>query len=119
MSACACRKNTPSVSRPRMPWCRRRLLAAGLLLLLAVAASWVNVGGETAPGIPAIDLASTPLYAAVAVEKPALALALATNYAVTGAQYNFQEGASGTDSSYTTAKEYLGYYDENSCYRYN
>ncbi|MCW5262452.1 pilus assembly protein PilY [Verminephrobacter eiseniae] len=119
MSAFAFRKNTPGVSRPRMPWWRRRLLAAGLLLLLAIAASWMTVGGETAPAIPAIDLASTPLYAAVAVEKPALALALATNYAVTGAQYNFQEGASGTDASYTTAKEYLGYYDENSCYRYN
>src|SRR6218665_1064365 len=119
MSAFAFRKNTPGVSRPRMPGWRRRLLAAGLLLLLAIAASWMTVGGETAPAIPAIDLDSTPLYAAVAVEKHALALALATNYAVTGAQYNFQEGASGTDASYTTAKEYLGYYDENSCYRYN
>src|SRR6218665_3799086 len=104
MSAFAFRKNTPGVSRPRMPWWRRRLLAAGLFLLLSIAASWMTVGGETAPAIPAIDLASTPLYAAVAVEKPALALALATNYAVTGAQYNFQEGASGTDASYTTAK---------------
>src|SRR6218665_1520952 len=101
MSAFAFRKNTPGVSRPRMPWWRRRLLAAGLLLLLAIAASWMTLGRETAPpipAIPAIDLASTPLYAAVAVEKPALALALATNYAVTGAQYNFQEGASGTDA---------------------
>lgn len=82
----------------------------------AVAVSFVAIGSGTPPSIPAIALATEPLYAAVVVDKPAMALALSVEFPTVGAQYT--PGGS-TDNTYDVAKEYLGYYDAESCYTYN
>ncbi|WP_343734446.1 PilC/PilY family type IV pilus protein [Acidovorax sp.] len=83
---------------------------------LAVAVSFVAIGSGTPPSIPAIALATEPLYAAVVVDKPAMALALSVEFPTVGAQYT--PGGS-SDNTYDTAREYLGYYDAESCYSYN
>ncbi|EKD98307.1 MAG: hypothetical protein ACD_23C00491G0001, partial [uncultured bacterium] len=73
----------------------------------------------TPPAYPAVNLAAEPLYAAVTVDKPTLALALSVEYPTVGAQYPAPVRAATTDNSYDSAKEFLGYYDAESCYSYN
>ena len=73
----------------------------------------------TPPAYPAVNLAAEPLYAAVTVDKPTLALALSVEFPTVGAQYPAPERAATTDNSYDSAREYLGYYDAESCYSYN
>jgi len=86
------------------------------LLPLVIAASWMAIGQASPPAIPAIAVATEPLYAAIPIDKPALALALSVEFPTVGAQYT--PGGS-TDSSYSNTNEYLGYYDAESCYTYN
>jgi type IV pilus assembly protein PilY1 len=76
----------------------------GIITIAAVKAA-------DAPSIPAINLASSPMYAASTGDKPVIALALSVEYPTVGAQY--------LDATYTVATDYLGYYDANSCYTYN
>ena len=83
---------------------------------LAIAASFVVTGTGTPPSIPAITLAQEPLYAAVTVDKPTIALALSVEYPTVGAQY---VTSTAIDNTYSSANEYLGYYDAESCYAYN
>ena len=97
---------------PKSP---RGYLAWGLVPIV-VATSLVAVGSGTPPAIPQVTLATEPMYAAVLVDKPAMALALSVEFPTVGAQYT--PGGS-SDDTYTTAKEYLGYYDAESCYTYN
>ncbi len=86
-------------------------LTAALLALVA--------SGQTSPpNIPAIRLATDPLFAAVNGDKPAITLALSVEVPTVGAQYLAAPHAT-TDDTYTNAKEYLGYYDAESCYTYN
>nr|WP_315247391.1 PilC/PilY family type IV pilus protein [uncultured Albidiferax sp.] len=77
---------------------------AGIITIAAVKAAG-------APSIPAINLASSPLYAASTGDKPVIALALSVEYPTVGAQY--------LDATYSNTNEYLGYYDAESCYTYN
>jgi len=98
-----------------LPGTRAAYLAWGLAPLV-IAVSFVAIGSGTPPAIPAVALATEPLYAAVVVDKPALALALSVEFPTVGAQYT--PGGS-TDNTYNSAKEYLGYYDAESCYSYN
>ncbi len=67
---------------------------------------------------PAVQLSADPLYAASAGDKPAIALALSVEFPTVGAQYVDSPGAD-KDESYDNDNEYLGYYDAESCYRYN
>lgn len=97
----------PKTHRSRLAW---------ICAPLAIAASFLATGTGTPPSIPAIPLAQEPLYAAVTVDKPTIALALSVEYPTVGAQY---VTASSTDNTYSTATEYLGYYDAESCYAYN
>lgn len=83
---------------------------------LVTTASFMAFGGDGAINIPAVNIAREPLYAAVAVDKPTLALALSVEFPTVGAQYT---SASTIDDSYSNATEYLGYYDSESCYNYN
>ena len=101
--------------RGMVPRSRTGYLAWGLAPL-AVAVSFVAVGSGTPPSIPAIALATEPLYAAVVVDKPTMALALSVEFPTVGAQYT---PGGNSDNTYDVAKEYLGYYDAESCYRYN
>ena len=89
-----------------------------IILAMAIAAAtaaWL-AGAQVA--IPRIQLSSDPLYAASGGDKPALALALSVEFPTVGAQYVAAPG-SDTDSTYANTKEYLGYYDAESCYTYN
>ena len=81
-------------------------------LPLVLGASFLAFSQSTTPpAYPAVAMATEPLYAAVTVDKPALALSLSVEFPTVGAQY--------LDSDYSNANEYLGYYDAESCYNYN
>ncbi|WP_210545697.1 pilus assembly protein [Rhodoferax sp. PAMC 29310] len=97
--------------RPNLAW----------LLIPAVAVvSFVAISGTTAPAIPAITLSSDPLYAATAGDKPVLALALSVEFPTVGAQYVDPDNiGTSDDPTYSSDREYLGYYDAESCYTYD
>ena len=79
---------------------------------LVLGASFLALSASgTPPGYQPVTLATEPLYAAVTVDKPTLALSLSVEFPTVGAQY--------LDSTYSNANEYLGYYDAESCYNYN
>ena len=90
------------------------LKSSKALIILAVAmtaatATWL-VGAQSV--IPkTIELSTSPLYAASTGDKPTLTLALSVEYPTVGAQY--------MDDDYSNSNEYLGYYDAESCYKYN
>jgi len=87
------------------------------LLLSAIVISF-TVSSQTTTNNVAVNLSNDPLYAATSGDKPALTLALSVEYPTVGAQY--LKGVNDTiDDTYSTANEYLGYYDANSCYVYN
>ena len=71
--------------RDVLPRTRAAYLAWGLAPVV-IAASFVAIGSGTPPAIPAVALATEPLYAAVVVDKPALALALSVEFPTVGAQ---------------------------------
>ncbi|MDO4769234.1 MAG: PilC/PilY family type IV pilus protein [Brachymonas sp.] len=95
-------------------WVRPALIGGGVLAA-AGAAFFVHSESDTPPDIPRIILSSKPLYAAKTDDKPAMALALSVEYPTVGAQY--VEKAY-TDDTYSNKKEYIGYYDFNTCYSY-
>lgn len=93
-------------------WLQRRglwLLAflAASTAMLAISQSTTSV---TPPNIPAISLATEPLYSKGTRDKPTMTLALSVEFPTVGAQYL---------TAYDQATEYLGYFDTNSCYTYN
>lgn len=100
------------VARKNKLW----LVVSGLAL--ATAGSLVAIGQTSPPSIPATNLSSDPLFAAAGGDKPAMALALSVEFPTVGAQYVASPGAT-TDATYANTKEYLGYYDAESCYNYN
>lgn len=105
---------TGSILRSPLAW---------LALPVVAAISFVALSQSAPPSIPLIGLSADPLYAAAAVDKPALALALSVEFPTVGAQYLDDTLAAGSSSSldatYANSKEYLGYYDAESCYTYN
>lgn len=100
-----------------------RSLSVWLAVPVVAAVSFVALSQSSPPSIPLIGLSADPLYAAAAVDKPALALALSVEFPTVGAQYLDDTLAAGSSSSldatYSNTKEYLGYYDAESCYTYN
>lgn len=86
--------------------------------LTAALVSLIASGQASPPNIPAITLATNPLFAASGGDKPAITLALSVESPTVGAQYLAGLHAT-TDNTYTNTKEYLGYYDAESCYTYN
>lgn len=104
------------VNHPRLGWLGRKQLAWIGLPLIAVV-SFLAVGSGSPPAYPLIALSADPLYAAAAVDKPAIALALSVEYPTVGAQYVATASAT-TDGSYSNTTEYLGYYNAESCYTY-
>ena len=60
------RKLVPHSPRGYLAWC---------LVPVTVATSLIAVGSGTPPSIPQVTLAAEPMYAAVVVDKPAMALA--------------------------------------------
>lgn len=105
------------VDSPILRWLRQRALLLVTVPLVA-AVSFVALSQSTAPSIPAVALSADPLYATTTGDKPALALALSVEFPTVGAQY-VDVPAATTDGSYSNSKEYLGYYDAESCYTYN
>ncbi|MDO9167107.1 MAG: PilC/PilY family type IV pilus protein [Rhodoferax sp.] len=89
-----------------------------MILPIVAVISFVAISASTPPTIPAIALSADPLYAATGGDKPTLALALSVEFPTVGAQYVDVPNTT-TDGSYTNTKEYLGYYDAESCYTYN
>lgn len=95
---------------------KSRVWIAGSCALLAAVASFIAIGSSTPPSIPAVTLATEPLYAATTVDKPTMALALSVEFPTVGAQY---VTTGSTDDTYSPDTEYLGYYDAEACYNYN
>ena len=96
--------------------------ALGALPVVAVL-SFLAISAPSPPVMPLVSLATEPLYAATATDKPTLALALSVEFPTVGAQYVW-DGSTGTgsnshDDAYSNLKEYLGYYDAEACYVYN
>lgn len=89
-----------------------------LLIPIVAGVSFLAISASSPPVIPPVNLSADPLYATPAGDKPVLALALSVEFPTVGAQYVDVPNTT-TDSSYTNAKEYLGYYDAESCYSYN
>ena len=85
------------------------LIAGGALL--AATSAWLVIGQTAPPVVKALSLSADPLFAGSSGDKPVIALALSAEFPTVGAQY--------LDTTYVVAKEYLGYYDAESCYRYN
>ena len=79
--------------------------------MIAATSTWLVIGQTAPPVIKALSLSSDPLFAASTGDKPVIALALSAEFPTVGAQYR--------DTTYSVAKEYLGYYDAESCYKYN
>lgn len=102
----ACLPNTP------LSW------MAWSALPLVLGGSLVAFSAGPPPSYPAVNLATDSLYSAATVDKPALALALSVEFPTVGSQYNSGVSNATTDNSYTPTREYLGYYDAESCYRY-
>ena len=98
----------------RSIWVKKsaRFTFAGLGALLVSAGIVFTVFGQSAvPNIAVLGLSADPLFTAPSSDKPAIALALSVEYPTVGAQYR--------EKTYNVASEYLGYYDAESCYRYN
>jgi type IV pilus assembly protein PilY1 len=91
---------------------------AWLAVLPLAALSWFAIGQSTPSAHPTIPLASEPLYARGTRDKPTLTLALSVEFPTVGALYTNPADAS-NDATYTPANEYIGYFDADSCYRYN
>ncbi|MGY8538769.1 pilus assembly protein PilY, partial [Paracidovorax citrulli] len=86
--------------------------------LAALGTSFMAMGTGSPVTTPPINLSSDPLYAVNVKDKPTMALALSVEFPTVGAQYvNVPD--TNSDDSYANTKEYLGYYDAESCYRYN
>ena len=100
-----------------LPSSPRSWLGWGILPIAAIT-SLIAYGTGIPPSIPAINLATEPLYAAVTVDKPTMALALSVEYPTVGAQY-VPRNSSDAVNTYSNTDEYLGYYDAESCYTYN
>jgi type IV pilus assembly protein PilY1 len=100
----------------------RQRWALWLTVPVIAAVSFLAMGTSTAPAIPAITLSADPLYATATGDKPVLALALSVEYPTVGAQYvdpDNNNNATSDDVTYSSDREYLGYYDAESCYTYD
>ncbi|MCW8166979.1 pilus assembly protein PilY [Verminephrobacter aporrectodeae subsp. tuberculatae] len=117
MPASTVRRDMPELHK-RHPKSLMAWLAWAVVLPMSIAVSWLAIGSEAPPTIQKIALASAPLYATSTVDKPTMTLALSVEFPTVGAQYNILGSEDDDDDSYTTDKEYLGYYDAESCYTY-
>lgn len=89
----------------------------GLPALCAVALVIAWAQSVPVPLPPTVNLASEPLYARGARAKPTLTLALSVEFPTVGAQYVGTPRAT-DDASYSPSEKYIGYFDTESCYRY-
>ena len=89
-----------------------------LLLPVVAGVSFLAISAGSPPVIPPVVLSSDPLYSTPAGDKPVLALSLSVEFPTVGAQY-VDVPNTNLDNSYANTKEYLGYYDAESCYAYN
>jgi type IV pilus assembly protein PilY1 len=96
----------------------RAPLISLIALGLASTAAFLVYSQSTPPSIPAINLATDPLFAASSGDKPVIALALSVEFPTVGAQY-VDQPRQASDATYANTTEYLGYYDAESCYSYN
>ena len=97
------------------PWMRK---LAWVVVPVVAGISFLAISASTPPVIPPIVLSSDPLYATPGGDKPVLALSLSVEFPTVGAQYVDVPNTT-ADGSYSNTKEYLGYYDAESCYAYN
>jgi len=108
-----------TLNRPILRWLRHNALVL-LAVPLVATVSFLALSQSTAPSIPAIALSADPLYASTGGDKPVLALALSVEYPTVGAQYVDPDHIGWSDDvSYSSNREYLGYYDAESCYTYD
>ncbi len=105
---------------PAVPARHVRTVAIVGAMASAAVFSALVMGQSGPPAIKPIALSSDPLYASSTGDKPTLAMALSVEYPTVGAQYiRDNSGSNSEDPTYANTKEYLGYYDAESCYVYN
>ena len=91
---------------------RAWLLAATACAALGTLAVQPAAAQSSAADVLPAEIATTPLYEAMAGDRPTISLALSVEYPTVGAQYRNHD-------SYTPADEYIGYYNHEMCYEYN
>ena len=91
-------------------------LFISIFLFSSISAPYASAG--TAPSIPKTALYSAPPYTEQVGDKPSVALALSIEFPTVGAHYVSGIRFSTTDSTYSNALSYVGYFDTESCYRY-
>lgn len=105
----------------KLRWLRQRWVP-WMIVPVVAAVSFVAISQSTAPSIPAVTLSADPLFATATGDKPVLALALSVEFPTVGAQYvdpDNNNSATSDDVTYSSDREYLGYYDAESCYTYD
>ena len=97
---------TQNLSQSRhSKWLRRSMWG---VIPIVGALSFYAISQVTTP--KAVELSAAPLYAKGTGAKPTISLALSVEFPTVGAQYL---------DAYTVASQYIGYFDDNSCYTYN
>ena len=109
----------PLLNQHRMKeMCQPALIVITALFIAMI--SLLALSQSNAPNIPAIALSADPLYAMTTGDKPALTLALSIEFPTVGAQYvDPDNNNSADDATYSNNREYIGYYDAESCYTYD
>lgn len=95
------------------------IFASATAAAAALGVVFVAMGADVAATIPAIELPNKPLFGNQQTEKSSLVLALSVEYPTAGALYTSPNAYADEDSSYANTKEYIGYFDAESCYKYN
>lgn len=98
---------------------RAWIIASTIAALAALGVVFVATGADVAATIPAIELPEKPLFGNQQTEKSSLVLALSVEYPTAGALYTAPNAHANEDSSYANTNEYIGYFDAESCYKYN
>lgn len=88
---------------------KKIIAIAGVLSIAGI--SLIVAGRTSPPNIPAINLPSTPLFSLKTGDNPAIVLNLSVEFPTVGALYR--------DNIYNENEEYLGYFNAESCYKYN
>ena len=107
---------TPSFLRPRT-W----LLAAASVAALgsiALQPAFADNDDDDDDRIEPAVIATTPLYEAMAGDRPTMVLAPSVEYPTVGAAYRPPNKDDTIDASYDPGIEYLGYFNTEKCYVY-
>lgn len=92
-------------------------IVAAAIAVPTIVLSAVALSAPSPPAIAPVALATEPLFAKGAQDRPTITLALSVEFPTVGPQYP-APNASNWDETYSPNTEYIGYFDAESCYSY-